>query len=304
MTSQYLHRLMLVLNRLCDANMEISPNKCHFFQRQVDFLGFVISGDGIRTNPIKTEAIVNWPTPTSSKDIKAFCATVNYYRRHIKDLSSIAAPLYALTKQNMPFIGTNEHMRAFDTLKLRLTSAPMLAIYDQNAETIVDTDASGQGLGAVLSQIQDGHERVVAYASRTLNDAEKRYSVTKRELLAVIYALKQFRHYILAAPFVLRTDHAPLVHIQTMRDPGTHIGRWLDYLQEYQITIVHRVGCVHGNADGLSRRSATLPLDTESPVTQTILSENIPDTECSQHISSDMDSTSVKRITTPNPGTN
>jgi hypothetical protein len=106
-------------------------------------------------------------------------------------------------------------------------------------------------IGAVLSQILDGKERVIAYASRTMNDSERRYSVTKRELLAVLYALKQFRHYLLACPsFTIRTDHAPLVHVQQMKNPSTHIARWSEYMQEYNFTVIHRQGRLHGNADG------------------------------------------------------
>jgi RNase H-like domain found in reverse transcriptase len=182
----------------------------------VSFLGFIISKEGVTTNTDKTAAILEWPVPTSTKEVKAFCATVNYHRKHIKDFSTVAFPLYNLNKKGIKFHWTCEHQTAFETLKMRLATAPILSIYDQETETIIDSDASGFGIGAVLSQIINGKERVIAYASRTLNISERRYSVTKSEFLAIIYALKQFRHYILASPFVLRTDHAPLVHIQNM----------------------------------------------------------------------------------------
>ena len=250
----HLQRLNAVLERLCQANLKISPKKCQFFRQEVSFLGFTISKEGVTTNPDKTAAIMEWPMPASTKEVKAFCATVNYYRRHIKDFSTVAAPLYDLTKKGVKFHWMREHQTAFETLKMRLATAPILGIYDQDAETIIDSDASGFGIGAVLSQIIDGKERVIAYASRTLNISERRYSVTKREFLAVIFALKQFRHYILASHFVIRTDHAPLVHIQNMKNPSTHIARWLEFLQEYTFEIRHRPGTAHGNADGLSRR--------------------------------------------------
>jgi hypothetical protein len=140
-------------------------------------------------------------------------------------------------------------------MKSRLATAPILGIYDQDAVTIMDTDDSTVGISAVLSQILDGKERVVAYASRTMNDSERRYSVTKRELLAVLYALKQLRHYLLACPsFTIRTDHAPLVHAQQMKNPSTHVARWLEYMQEYNFTVIHKQGRLHGNVGGLSRR--------------------------------------------------
>ena len=254
----HLQRLNAVLERLCEANLKISPKKCQFFRQEVSFLGFTISKDGVTTNPDKTSAIMEWPTPTTTKAVKAFCATVNYYRRHIKDFSTIASPLYDLTKKNATFHWEREHQSAFETLKMRLATAPILGIYDQEAETLIDSDASGFGIGAVLSQVIDGKERVIAYASRTLNDCERRYSVTKREFLAIIFALKQFRHYVLGRPLVLRTDHAPLVHVQNMKNPSTHIARWLEYLQEFNVTIQHRQGSTHGNADGLSRRDEAL----------------------------------------------
>jgi hypothetical protein len=226
-----------------------------FFQEEVSFLDFNISRDGVSTNPSKTAAILDWPVPNSAKAVKSFCATVNYYRRHIKDNSTIAAPLYDITKKGCKFLWKREHQIAFYTLKSRLATAPILGIYEQDAVTILDTDASAVSIGAVLSQILDGKERVIAYASRTMNDSERRYSVTKRELLAVLYALKQFRHYLLACPsFTIRTDHAPLVHVQQMKNPSTHIARWLEYMQEYNFTVIHRQGRLHGNADGLSRR--------------------------------------------------
>jgi hypothetical protein len=152
------------------------------FRQEVSFLSFMISKDGVTTNPAKTAAIMEWPTPTTTKAVKAFCATVNYYRRHIKDFSTIASPLYELTKKNASFHWGREHQSAFETLKMRLATAPILGIFDQEAETLIDSDASGFSIGAVLSQVINGKKRVIAYASRTLNDCERRYSVTKREV--------------------------------------------------------------------------------------------------------------------------
>jgi hypothetical protein len=172
-----------------------------FFQTSVSFLGFVISQEVIRTNPEKTAAIANWPTPKRSKDVKSFLATLNYYRKHIYNFATIAEPLYALTRRNVRFTWTTAHQNAFDTLKARITSAPILAIFDEKLQTFVDCDVSTSGVGAVLCQIIDGKEKVISYASRTMNYAERNYSITKREFLEVIFALKQFRHYILGKNF-------------------------------------------------------------------------------------------------------
>ena len=260
---QHIERIEHVFQRLSTAGLKITPAKCHFFKKQVTFLGFNISQQGIQTDPSKTEAIVQWPTPTNVKQVRSFCATINYYRKHIHQFSIIAAPLFDLQKKKSRFIWTAEHDRAFNTLKMRLTTAPVLAIFDPTKPTLVDCDASGSGLGAVLSQMVDGQERVVAYASRTLNTAERNYSITKRELLGVIFALKQFRQYVLGIHFVLRTDHEPLRHLQSLKDPPAQMGRWLDRIQEFQFKVEHRAGSHHGNADGLSRRHDESRLETD-----------------------------------------
>ena len=173
--------------------------------------------------------------------------------------------MYSLLKKRARFAWTTEHDQAFNTLEMRRTTATILTIHDQERPTIVDCDASGSALGAVLSQIADGQERVVAFASRTLNPTEVNYSITKREMLAAIYALKQFRQYILGVHFTLRTDHEPLRYLQSLKDPPAQMGRWLDRLQDYTFTVKHRPGSHHGNADGLSRQSN----DTETHVKQT-----------------------------------
>ena len=251
---EHLHRIEQVFQRLSQANLKITPTKCHFFQKEVNFLGFHISQQGVRSDPSKTAAIADWPTPKNIKQVRSFCATINYYRRHIHQFSIIAAPLYDLLKKRARFNWTEDHERAFRTLKMRLTTAPILAIFDPTRPTFVDCDASGSGLGGIISQMVDGQERVVAYASRTLNESEKKYSITKRELLGVIFALKQFRQYVLGIHFTLRTDHEPLRYLQSMKDPPAQMGRWLDRLQEFLFTVQHRPGVKHGNADGLSRQ--------------------------------------------------
>jgi len=168
---------------------------------------------------------------------------------------------------------TTEHDQAFNTLKMRHITAPILTIFDPQRPTIVDCDASGVGLGAVLSQIVDGQERVVAFASRTLNQTEAKYSITKRELLAAIYSLKQFRQYILGVNFTLRTDHEPLRYLQSLKDPPAQMGRWLDRLQDYTFTVEHRPGSQHGNADGLSRQSNNLETEVKQTGQETYVTE-------------------------------
>ena len=184
---EQLSRLEEVFRRIQSANLKLKPTKCSFFQRQVAFLGHVISEDGISVQEAKIDAIRDWPPCRTLTELRAFMGTSGYYRRFVKDFSSIAAPLFALMKKNVEFVWTDECQTAFDTLKERLTSAPILALPTDEGTYVLDTDASDNGLGAVLSQKQDGIERVVAYASRTMTKSELHYETTRKELLAVVY---------------------------------------------------------------------------------------------------------------------
>jgi len=270
---EHFNRIEQVFQRLAMANLKITPTKCHFFKKEVNFLGFHITQHGIKMDADKTAAISKWKTPSNVKELRSFCATINHYRKHIHQFSIIAAPLYSLLKKRARFMWTTEHDQAFNTLKMRLITAPILTIFDPQRPTIVDCDASGVGLGAVLSQIVDGQERVVAFASRTLNQTEAKYSITKRELLAAIYSLKQFRQYILGVNFTLRTDHEPLRYLQSLKDPPAQMGRWLDRLQDYTFTVEHRPGSQHGNADGLSRQSNNLETEVKHTGQETYVTE-------------------------------
>ena len=146
---------------------------------------------------------------------------------------------------------------AFQVLKTRLIEAPILAYPDPEQEYILDTDASNEGIGAVLSQLQGGRERVICYASRSLNKAERNYCTTRKELLAVVVFLKQFRQYIYGQKVTVRTDHGALRWLLNFRDIQGQMARWLQVIAEYDITIIHRAGRSHGNADSLSRKPCT-----------------------------------------------
>ena len=181
----------------------------------------------------------------------------SYYRRFVAGFAKIAAPLHALTQKCVQFRWGDAQQVAFDELKNKLTSASILGIPQDEGKYILDTDASDIALGAVLTQIQDGQERVISYASRTLNSAEKNYSTTRRELLGIVYGLKQYRQYLLGRPFVIRTDHSALQWLRRITDPVAQQARWLAFIEQFQYTNVLRSGAQHGNADGLSRRPAS-----------------------------------------------
>jgi len=172
----------------------------------------------------------------------------------VEGFSDIAAPLHALTKKNHVFSWTNECQQSFDCLKQKLTEAPILSLPLDDCPYVLDTDASDHGIGAVLSQVQNGEERVICYASRLYSDAEKRYCVTRKELLAVVFFMKHFQQYLLGVQFVVRTDHAALQWLRRTPEPIGQQSRWLEVLEEFNFSVEHRPGTKHGNADALSRR--------------------------------------------------
>lgn len=251
---QHLFRLGQVLERLRGANLKLKPSKCHLLRRNVNFLGHVVTPEGVAVDPSKIQAVVTWPLPQRLKDVRSFLGLCSYYRRFIRNFSVLAAPLFALTQKNKIFRWDEDCRSAFEHLKRLLTTTPILALPKDEGDYVLDCDACVDGIGAVLSQRVDGKERVIVYGSRLLNRAERNYCVTRKELLAIVYFTKLYRQYLLGRPFVLRTDHAALQWLQRTPEPIGQQGRWLERLAEFEFQVVHRPGRQHGNADALSRR--------------------------------------------------
>ena len=217
---EHLNNLGLVFNRLRKAGLKLKPSKCFICRKQVTYLGHVVSPDGIATDPAKTEKVVNWPIPTCQREVQQFLGLVSYYRRFIKGFATIAKPLHHLTEKTTPFQWTVQCQKSFDDLKQCLTTAPVLAFPDFSKPFILDTDASDTGIGAVLSQTDDnGREKVIAFASRTLSKPERRYCVTRKELLSVVTFIRHFRPFLLGHKFTLRTDHGSLTWLSNFRQP-------------------------------------------------------------------------------------
>ena len=250
---QELERLKEVFLRLRKANLKLKVKKCELFQQSVSFLGHIVSKDGISADPEKVQAVKSWPSPNSVTEVRSFLGFCSYYRKFVKGFADIASPLHKITEKGRKFEWTDECQDAFESLKDILTSTPILAYPDESSSFILDTDASEIGIGAVLSQIQDGNERVLAYASRKLNKAERSYCVTRRELLAVVHFVKHFKHYLYGRKFLIRTDHGSLRWLMNFKSPEGQIARWLEVLGTFSFEIQHRPGRQHGNADGLSR---------------------------------------------------
>jgi len=178
----------------------------------------------------------------------------------------IAAPLYALTKKGAKYERTAECQRTFEALNLRLMSEPILALPMDIGTYTLDCDASSYGLGAVLSQEQSGIEKVFVYSSRTISNRELRYDTTRKELLAIVNGLNQFRQYLTGRHFIIRTDHAALSWLRRTPEPMPQIARWLTFIEEFHYGVVHRDGRRHTNADGLSRRAGPLAASYEGAV--------------------------------------
>ncbi|MEW8547985.1 MAG: retropepsin-like aspartic protease/reverse transcriptase, partial [Candidatus Thiodiazotropha sp.] len=225
-----LDNLRAVFSRLRKANLKLKPSKCKFFQRQVAFLGHIATESGTRCDPEKIDAVLNWPRPESSKEIKSFLGLVNFYRSYISNCAQIAYPLNHLTKKNVRFKWDQACEDSFNELKRCLTSAPLLAYPTSSGKLILQTDASLFGIGAILSQEQDGKEVVIAYASKTLTKAQQNYCTTMRELYAVVYFVRHFKHYLMGRHFDIHTDHASLTWIKNFKDADGMLSRWLTVL--------------------------------------------------------------------------
>ena len=255
-----LTNLRLVFARIQQANLKLKPKKCFLFQRQTLYLGHIISGDGVRCDPEKIQAVKEWKPPRTLRQVRSFMGLVNYYRRFIRNYTDIAIPLYDLQKKKKRFHWGEAEQRAFTELKTALVSAPVMAFPQPEGRYILDTDASGYAIGGVLSQLQkdeDGveQERVIAYASRRLQGREQRYCARKRELLAIVHFVKHFDVYLRGPPITIRTDHASLRYIKTLKELPDQFARWIMTLENYHYTIEIRKGSLHTNADTLSRYS-------------------------------------------------
>jgi hypothetical protein len=262
----HLRHLEQVFERLQSHGLKLQPKKCQFFQRQVLYLGHVVSGQGVATDQEKTRAVQDWPVPTTVKQVRSFLGFVGYYRRFIASFSKLAAPLNRLlqgtaSRSSAPVTWTAECQTAFEFLKQQLLSAPILAFANFNLPFKLYTDASLDGLGAVLAQMQDGKERVIAYASRSLVPAERNdqnYSSFKLELLGMKWAItEKFKDYLWGATFTVFTDNNPLVHLDTARLGATE-QRWAAQLANFSYDIKYRPGASNQNADLLSRLPGAL----------------------------------------------
>ena len=253
-----------VLGAHAKAGLKLQPSKCSLFQNQIEYLGHVVSAGGVSPPAQYVRVIQDWPLPKTKTQARAFLGKVGYYRRFIKGYGSLARPWTDVTgkgstpeEEKAPLAVTQEMKDSFHQLKKCLLTAPILAYarFDLDTPFILDTDWSAihGTLGAVLSQVQDGKERVICYGAKRMQASEKNYPPCKAELLAFIHFVKSWKYYLLHRRFIWRTDHAGLQYLRTMDPPEGMVGRWLQVLAHYDFDIQYRPGPKHGNADALSR---------------------------------------------------
>lgn len=268
--ASHLNTLHEVFKRLNKYGLKIRKDKCTFFADSVTYLGFVISKHGVHTCPEKLEAIKKVKTPINISELRSFLGLVMYYARFIPNISSLLSPLYALLKKGIKYEWSDECKLAFEAVKTKLMSSEVLAHYSPELPLVLTTDASGAGVGAVISHLTEEGERPIAYASRVLNSAEKGYAQIEREALAIIYGVRKFHQYLYGRKFILRTDHKPLVSIFGNKSgipimAASRMQRWAVILGGYTFDIEY-VRSEKNAADALSR----LPVGEGKPESEDV----------------------------------
>ena len=251
-----------VLERLQHNGLAVSSEKCVWKTDEVEFLGYVIGRNGVRMDQAKVDAVLSWKQPTSLTETQSFLGFTNFYRRFIKDYSRIARPLTELTKKRRKCEWNEEAGKAFEELKKRFTTAPILAHFDPTKPVIIETDASDFAIGAVLSQ-RNNENRLhpVAFHSRKFQPAEINYEIHDKELLAIVDAFKHWRRYCEGATHQVQvfSDHQNLEYFTTTKVLNRRQARWAQELAGIDFRIYYRPGAQNGKTDALSRRSEYHP---------------------------------------------
>jgi hypothetical protein len=244
-----------VLEILRRNNMYLKPEKCDFEKTTVEYLGVIVSHNTLAIDPIKGAAVKDWPTPWKLKEVQEFTGFLNFYRRFIPNFSRVARPLYNLTKKDERFECTEKRQEAFDKLKDLISSAPILSQARDHRRFRIEADACDYATGAVLLQEHDGVYHPIAFLSKSLNKVERNYQVHDREMLAIIRALTEWRHYVIGKEFDIWSDHKNLSWFMTKQNLNRRQARWGAELAEYHFNLHYRKGPTMGQADGLSRRA-------------------------------------------------
>ncbi|GJW90013.1 reverse transcriptase domain-containing protein [Tanacetum coccineum] len=251
--SSCLSHLDRMLQRCEDTNLVLNWEKCHFMVKEGIVLGHKISKSGIEVDRAKVDVIAKLPHPTTVKGIRSFLGHAGFYRRFIQDFSKIARPMTHLLEKETPFIFSKECIEAFETLKMKLTQAPILVAPDWDLPFEIMCDASDFAVGAVLGQRKTKHFQPIHYASKTMTEAQAHYTTTEKELLAVVYAFEKFRPYLVLSKSIVYTDHSALKYLLAKQDAKPRLLRWILLLQEFDVVIRDKKGAENLAADHLSR---------------------------------------------------
>ena len=270
---EHLERLRLVFQRFRAHNLKINTDKCDFFRIKVQFLGHIVSKDELEVDPSKIEVIQKFPVPRSESEVESFLGLASYYRRFVPKFAEIARLLHKASETSTKFEWTPGAQDAFESSKLKFASTPILAFPCPKEPFILYTYASQFPMGAELAQVQDGKERAICYASKSLSKSQTKYSATHRELLALVTFTRHFRHYLFGQKFTIVTDHCALQWLHSFKDPDGIPARWLEKLAPFDCEFRHRPGKSIGHADGLSRipPSSINAIETDLP---SILTQN------------------------------
>jgi hypothetical protein len=253
--SDHLKNIEEIFIRCRERNLKLNPKKCVFFRTEITYLGHLCTENGIKIDPEKINPIRNYPMPRNADEVKRFVAFLNYYRRFVPKFSTISAPLNNLTKKNVAFIWTDECSKAFYTLKDSLTKAPILKYPNFNKIFYIYSDASMLGVGGMLAQKYGNEEFPIAYFSKKFTLGESRKSVIEQELLGIFFTIKHFNPYILGRYFIVRSDHRPLIHLFSLKNPSSRLTRIRLELAEYEFHVEYIKGKDNVQADALSRLS-------------------------------------------------
>ncbi|GKB95556.1 reverse transcriptase domain-containing protein [Tanacetum coccineum] len=251
--STCLSHLEKMLKRCEDTNLSLNWEKSHFMVKEGIVLGHKISKSGIEVDRAKVEVIAKLPHPTTVKGVRSFLGHAGFYRRFIQDFSKIARPMTHLLEKETPFFFSEECIESFNTLKRKLTEAPILIAPDWDLPFELMCDASDFAIGAVLGQRKNKHFQPIHYASKTMNEAQTHYTTTEKELLAVVYAFEKFRSYLVMSKSIVYTDHSAIKYLFAKKDAKARLMRWILLLQEFDIEIRDKKGAENLAADHLSR---------------------------------------------------
>jgi transposase InsO family protein len=248
-----------VMELLQKHKLFLKPDKCEFEKTKVEYLGVIISHNSVEMDPIKVAGVADWPAPATKKEVQSFLGFTNFYRRFIQDFSYHARPLFDLTKKDAKWIWSEEEQSAFDTLKRLITSAPILSSPDNSRPFRIEADSSDFATGAVLSQqsADDDKWHPVAFLSKSLSAVERNYEIHDKEMLAIIRAMEDWRHFLEGADhqFEVWTDHKNLEYFRSAKKLNRRQARWSLYLARFDFVLHHRPGKSMGKPDALSRRA-------------------------------------------------